>query len=100
MRYLIVFVVSAALFVSEFALVSVATPINGVKAQLGLLGTSHARLETAIARAEAEAYRQSATPAHGPSIDTSPTTASSTSATKTTKRPRRVRKHKTRALRR
>ncbi len=172
MRYLIVFVVSAALFVSEFALVSVATPINppvqnsaqekvaslhaqldeveakqaelqtrlqkleeslkpeniehslagvgsthpeelreqrrreleiernGVKAQLGLLGTSHARLETAIARAEAEAYRQSATPAHGPSIDTSPTAASSTSATKTTKRPRRVRKHKTRALRR
>src|SRR6266508_2464194 len=133
MRYLIVFFVSATLFVSEFALVLVPTPAvaqtqssaqeraaslrlqlseveakqtelqtrlqeleeslkpeniehslagvgsthpeelreqrrreleierNGVKAQLSLLGTSHARLETAIARAEAEAYRQSAT---------------------------------------
>ncbi len=172
MRYLIVFVVSAALFVSEFALVSVAIPVNppvqnsaqeratslrlqlnevdakqtelqtrlqeleeslkpeniehslagvgsthpeelreqrrreleiernGVKAQLSLLGTSHARLETAIARAEAEAYRQSATPAHGPSIDSTPNVPSSTSAAKTTKRLRRVRKHKTRSLRR
>jgi DNA repair exonuclease SbcCD ATPase subunit len=172
MRYPIVFVVSAALFVSEFALVSVATPINppvqnsaqenvatlraqlneietkrselqtrlqrleeslkpeniehglagvgsshpeelreqrrreleiernGVKAQLALLETSHARLETAIAQAEAEAYRQSAAPLRGPSIDTSPTAASSTAAAKTRTRPRRVRKHKTRALRR
>jgi hypothetical protein len=172
MRYLIVFVVSAALFVSDFALVSVATPVNppvqssaqekaaslrlqlteveakqadlqtrlreleeslkpeniedslagvgsthpeelreqrrreleiernGVKAQLGLLDTSHARLETAIARAEAEAYRQSAAPVRGSSIDTSPTAASSTDAAKTPRRPRRARKHKTRSFRR
>lgn len=53
---------------------------NGVQAQLNLLATSHARLETAIANADAEAYRQSAAPATvvptssgaspgGPSVD-------------------------------
>ena len=36
---------------------------NGVKAQLDILARSHSRLETAIAQADAEAYRQSATPA-------------------------------------
>ena len=35
---------------------------NGVRAQLNLLATSHTRLETAIAQADAEAYRQSAAP--------------------------------------
>src|SRR6266542_1094287 len=134
MRYLIVFFVSATLFVSEFALVLVAIPAiaqvqssaqeraaslrlqlsevegkqvelqtrlqelenslkpenieqslagvgsthtedlreqrrrqleierNGVRAQLDLLATSHSRLETAIAAADADAYRQSAAP--------------------------------------
>ena len=51
---------------------------NGVQAQLNLLATSHTRLETAIANADAEAYRQSAAPATaipqtlstgGPSVD-------------------------------
>ncbi|MGH9874573.1 MAG: hypothetical protein ACRD9S_19120 [Pyrinomonadaceae bacterium] len=49
---------------------------NGVRAQLDLLTTSHSRLETAIARADAEAYRQSASPVTantttpgGPSIE-------------------------------
>src|SRR6267142_5770001 len=35
---------------------------NGVQKQLELLATSHTRLETAISRADAEAYRQSAAP--------------------------------------
>jgi len=35
---------------------------NGVKTQLDLLARSHSRLETAIAQADAEAYRQSAAP--------------------------------------
>ena len=35
---------------------------NGVRAQLDLLATSHSRLETAIAQADADAYRQSASP--------------------------------------
>lgn len=73
---------------------------NGVRAQLDLLATSHTRLESSLARAEAEAYRQSAAPLRGPSIDTSPSAASSTAGAKTRTRPRRVRKHKTRALRR
>src|SRR5882672_11821572 len=34
---------------------------NGVQTQLNLLATSHSRLETAIAQADAEAYHQSAT---------------------------------------
>ena len=35
---------------------------NGVKAQIDILARSHSRLETAIAQADAEAYRQSAAP--------------------------------------
>jgi len=35
---------------------------NGVKAQLDILARSHSRLETAIAQADAETYRQSAAP--------------------------------------
>lgn len=35
---------------------------NGVKAQLDILARSHSRLETAIAQADSEAYRQSAAP--------------------------------------
>jgi hypothetical protein len=53
---------------------------NGVQAQLNLLATSHTRLETAIAQADAEAYRQSAAPPtansatspSGPAIDQTP----------------------------
>lgn len=72
---------------------------NGVRAQLDLLATSHSRLETAIARADVDAYRQSAAPASnpptlgGPSIETS-------SDTTTPVRPRRARKKKTRKSRR
>ena len=73
---------------------------NGARAQLDLLSTSHTRLETAIAQANAEAYRQSAAPVTAVSSNTSPTTAESTGATTIPKRPRRVRKRKTRTLRR
>ena len=78
---------------------------NGVQAQLNLLAVSHSRLETAIAQADAEAYRQSAAPvtantsrasgasAGGPSSE--PTNEATTPA-----RQRRVRKKKTRRLRR
>lgn len=78
---------------------------NGVQAQLNLLATSHTRLETAIATADVEAYRQSAAPvtAAVPTA-TSPTNASSTAdstgATTTPKRPRRVRGKKAKRLRR
>jgi DNA repair exonuclease SbcCD ATPase subunit len=73
---------------------------NGVRAQLDLLATSHTRLETAIAQAEAEAYHRSAAPviAHSPSA--SPTTANSTNAATSPTRRRRVRKRKTRSTRR
>jgi peptidoglycan hydrolase CwlO-like protein len=73
---------------------------NGVQAQLNLLATSHTRLETAIAQAEAEAYRQSAAPVSGLSINTSPTTSGSTAAATTPVRPRRVRKRKIKRSRR
>ncbi|HEX9425939.1 MAG TPA: hypothetical protein VF899_22055 [Pyrinomonadaceae bacterium] len=172
MRYLIVFFVSATLFVSEFALVLVAIPAiaqvqssaqeraaslrlqlsevegkqvelqtrlqelenslkpeniehslagvgsthpedlreqrrrqleierNGVRAQLDLLATSHTRLERSLAQADAEAYRQSASPGSGPSANSSAAAQESTVTTATRKRPRRVRKTKTRRLRR
>ena len=71
---------------------------NGVQAQINLLATSHARLETAIAQADAEAYRQSAAPAIT-STNTSPTTNVAAGAATTPKRPRRVRKRKARSIR-
>jgi chromosome segregation ATPase len=73
---------------------------NGVRAQLNLLASSHTRLETAIARADAEAYRQSAAPAIGPSTNTSPTSSGSTDTATTPQRPRRIRKKKAMRLRR
>jgi len=73
---------------------------NGVRAQLNLLATSHTRLETAIARADAEAYRQSAAPATGPSTSDSPTSTGSTGTATTPQRPRRIRKKKPKRLRR
>jgi len=73
---------------------------NGVQAQLNLLATSHTRLETAIAQADAEAYRQSAAPVIAPSTSASRTAAVSTRAATTPKHPRRVRKkRKTRSPR-
>jgi hypothetical protein len=77
---------------------------NGVQAQINLLATGHARLETAIANADAEAYRQSATattvvPAStrastgGPSVD-------QTNEATTPTRRRRLRKKKARKSRR
>jgi len=73
---------------------------NGVRAQLNLLATSHTRLETAIARADAEAYRQSAAPAIGPSTSDSSTSSGSTGTATTPQRPRRIRKKKAKRLRR
>lgn len=73
---------------------------NGVRAQLDLLATSHTRLETAIAHADAEAYRQSAAPVTAPSAAASQTTVDSTGAATTPNRPRRVRKKKTKRSKR
>lgn len=76
---------------------------KGVQAQLDLLATSHTRLETAIARADADAYHQSAAPVNVtstniPSTTTaSPTAAESSSVTTTPKRPRRIRKRRARS---
>jgi chromosome segregation ATPase len=75
---------------------------NGVRAQLDLLAVSHGRLETAIAQADAEAYRQSAAP-----VTTAPTRASvggpssepANDATTPTRR-RRIRKKKTKTSKR
>lgn len=72
---------------------------NGVKAQLDLLATSRTRLETAIARADAEAYRQSAQPTVVPNVTTTNadgTSAESTAAAPTPVRPRRVRRKRVR----
>ncbi|HEV7745684.1 MAG TPA: hypothetical protein VGO56_11865 [Pyrinomonadaceae bacterium] len=68
---------------------------NGLQRQLDLLNTSHSRLETAIAQADAEAYRQSAAPvsstppAKGPMVGT---TSEPAVETPTSARPRRVRR--------
>jgi hypothetical protein len=68
---------------------------NGVQAQLNLLATSHTRLETAIAQAEAEAYRQSAAPViTAPSTNPAPTTAEATGGATIPARPRRVKRKK------
>jgi chromosome segregation ATPase len=78
---------------------------NGVQAQLNLLTTSHSRLETAIALADAEAYRQSAAPVTVTSTNVSAIANASPNADQpangaaTPKRPRRVRKRKTRSHR-
>jgi DNA repair exonuclease SbcCD ATPase subunit len=76
---------------------------NGVQAQLNILATSHARLETAIAQADVEAYRQSAAPVPITSTNASASTNSSPDAAQpangavTPKRPRRVRKRRARS---
>jgi DNA repair exonuclease SbcCD ATPase subunit len=78
---------------------------NGVRAQLDILAVSHNRLETAIARADAEAYRQSAAPvtATTPASTGIPIRGPSTSPTNeatTPERGRRIRKKKTKRSRR
>ena len=73
---------------------------NGVRAQLDLLATSHSRLETAIATADADAYRQSAAPPKGPAEDALSTTADSGQVTTPPRRPRRVRKKRVKRSRR
>jgi chromosome segregation ATPase len=73
---------------------------NGVRAQLDLLAVSHTRLERAIAQADADAYRQSATPVREPSIDPSPTTDESSGTITTPPRARRVKKKKAKRSRR
>ena len=65
---------------------------NSVKAQLDVLATSHTRLETAIARADAEAYRQSAAPPTVATTVVTDSTADSAAAAPAPVRPRRVRK--------
>jgi len=70
-----------------------------VRAQLDLLATSHSRLETAIATADAEAYRQSALPPKGSAIDAASAEVS-TQATTPERRPRRVKKKRIRKPRR
>ena len=77
---------------------------NGVRAQLDLLTTSHSRLEIAIAKADADAYRQSAqpvtaTPATIPNTTTA-TVADVTTAAPPAPRPRRVKKKKARKFKR
>jgi hypothetical protein len=73
---------------------------NGVQKQLDLLATSHTRLETAIAQADAEAYRQSAAPVNGPSINTVTGSEGPVTTATTPTRPRRVRRKKTKKSKR
>lgn len=74
---------------------------NGVRAQLDLLATSHSRLETAIATADADAYRQSAAPPRVPAVEASSNTESSAQvATSPQPRQRRVRKKRVKKSRR
>ncbi|HEV2826972.1 MAG TPA: hypothetical protein VGW76_05165 [Pyrinomonadaceae bacterium] len=75
---------------------------NGVQKQLDLLATSHSRLETAIAKADADAYRQSAQPvttAVDSSSANNSNSGSSTTSTATPQRPRRVKKKKAKSAR-
>ena len=77
---------------------------NGVRAQLDLPTTSHSRLETAIAKADADAYRQSAQPVTATPA-TIPTAAADARVADVTvappaPRPRRVKKKKARKAKR
>jgi len=68
---------------------------NGVQAQLNLLAVSHGRLETAIAQADAEAYRQSAMPVNATTTtSTGGPSSEPTNEVTTPQRPRRVKKKK------
>ena len=71
---------------------------NGVQKQLDLLATSRGRLETAIAKADADAYRQSAQPVTTVPVET--TSASDSAGATTPQRPGGVRKKKAKKSRR
>jgi hypothetical protein len=73
---------------------------SAVRAQLDLLATSHSRLETAIATADADAYRQSATPLNGPAEDALSSAADSAPVTPPQRRAKRTRKKKIKRSRR
>ena len=76
---------------------------NGLQRQLDLLNTSHSRLETAIAQADAEAYRQSAAPVvpiKGPAVDAGQSAVEPAITATPTKRPRRSKKKRTNKSRR
>jgi len=74
---------------------------DGVQKQLDLLVTSHTRLETAIAQADTEAYRQSAAPVAVPVTTTaSPTASEASTPTMNPERTRSVRRKKTKRHRR
>jgi chromosome segregation ATPase len=69
---------------------------NGVRAQLDLLAASHTRLQSAIARAEADAYRESAAPVINASAEAA---GGATGGTEIRKRPKRLKKKKKRSRR-
>jgi prefoldin subunit 5 len=73
---------------------------KGVQAQLDLLATSHTRLETAITRAETDAYHQSAAPQNDPSLSALPTANESTRGAPTPQTTRRPKKKRARRSRR
>jgi septal ring factor EnvC (AmiA/AmiB activator) len=74
---------------------------NGVQAQLNLLAVSHSRLETAIAQADAEAYRQSAMPVNATTAtSTGGPSSEPTNEVTIPQRPRSVRKKKNKKHRR
>jgi hypothetical protein len=73
---------------------------NGVRAQIDLLSTSHSRLEKAIARADAEVYRQSAAPPAEPVAAEGVSSDSPTTVTPTPPRPRRSKKKRTKKSKR
>ena len=77
---------------------------NGVQKQLDLLNTSHSRLETALAQADADAYRQSAAPVTGTTAtpngpSTGGPSSEVTNEPTTPARTRRGRKKRTRRVR-
>ena len=71
-----------------------------VRTQLDQLATSRTRLETAIATAEAAAYRQSANPSSlNPQVETTNPSVSPSSTTQTQTKPRARRSRRTRRAR-
>ena len=67
---------------------------NGVQKQLDLLYTSHSRLETALAQADADAYRQSAVPATATTSTTTSPQAGAPSSEPANARRRRKKRAK------
>lgn len=77
---------------------------NGVQAQLNILAASHSRLETAIAQADADAYRQSAAPVPATTTPTGASVGGPSSEpaneAASPARPRRVRRRRTKKSKR